>query len=95
MKEKTQSLKASSHNQRFFYSVFKKMLSYCLRCRKNPESKNTTLVRTKKGRIMLLLKSAVCDRKNIKIYLRERSEWEFRCAAQFLGCSFQMFSFLN
>ena len=34
----------------------KKMLSYCLKCRKNTESKNTKVVKTKNGRIMLLSK---------------------------------------
>ena len=33
------------------------MLSYCLECRKNTESKNS---KTKNGRIMLLSKCAVC-----------------------------------
>ena len=32
------------------------MLSYCLKCRKNTESKNPKVTRTKKGRIVLLLK---------------------------------------
>ena len=39
------------------------MLSNCLKCRKNTKSKNPKFVRTKNGRIMLLLKSAVCDSK--------------------------------
>ena len=30
------------------------MLSYCLKCRKNTESKNLKIVRTKNGRIMLV-----------------------------------------
>ena len=30
------------------------MLSYCLKCRRNNESKNTKAVRSKNGRIMLL-----------------------------------------
>ena len=42
------------------------MLSYCLRCRKNTESKNLKVVKTKNGRIMLLLKCAVCDSKKSK-----------------------------
>ena len=29
------------------------MLSYCFKCRKNTESKNLKVVRTKMGRIML------------------------------------------
>ena len=43
------------------------MLSYCLKCRKNTESKNTKVVRTKNGRIMLLSKCALCDRIKSKL----------------------------
>ena len=42
------------------------MLSYCLKCGKNTESKNQTAVRTKKRRRMLLSKRAVCDSQNLK-----------------------------
>ena len=47
------------------------MLSYYLKNRKNTESKNPNVVRTKNRRITLLLKCAVCDR--IKIYQRARN----------------------
>ena len=43
------------------------MLSYCLKCRKNTESKNPKLSRTKNRRIMLLSKCVVCDSKNSKL----------------------------
>ena len=36
------------------------MLSYCLKCRKNTESKNQKVVKTKSGRIMILSKCAMC-----------------------------------
>ena len=40
------------------------MLSYyCLKCRKNAESKNPKVARTKNGGIMLLSRCAVCDSK--------------------------------
>ena len=39
------------------------MLSYCLKCRKNTDSKNPKFVKAKNGRIMLLSKFAVCDSK--------------------------------
>ena len=43
------------------------MLVYCLKCRKkNTESKNPKVVRTKNGRIMLLSKCEVCDSKRSK-----------------------------
>ena len=39
------------------------MLSYCLKCRKNTESKNPKVARTKNGRIRLLSKCIVYDSK--------------------------------
>ena len=36
------------------------MLSSCLKCRKNTESKNPKNVRTKNGRIILLAECEVC-----------------------------------
>ena len=42
------------------------MLSYCLKCRNNTESKNPKVGRTKNGRIMLLSKCAVYDCKKSK-----------------------------
>ena len=47
------------------------MLSHCLKCRKNTESKNAKVVRTKTGRIMLLSKCEVCDSKKLK-FIKER-----------------------
>ena len=43
------------------------MLSHCLKCRKNTESKNPNVVKTKNGTIMLLSKCAVCDTKKLKV----------------------------
>ena len=42
------------------------MLCYFLMCRKNTESKNPKVVRTKKGGIMLLSKCVVRDCKKLK-----------------------------
>ena len=44
------------------------MLSYCLKCRRNRESKYTKVAKTKNGGIMLLPKCAVCDSKKVKMY---------------------------
>ena len=53
---------------------YKTMLSYCLKCRKNTESKNPKVARTKKARAILLSKFAVCNSKiSSKNYQRERS----------------------
>ena len=37
------------------------MLSHCLKCRKNTESKNSKVLRIKNGRIMFLSQYVVCD----------------------------------
>ena len=42
------------------------MLSCCLKCRKNTESKNPKLCKAKNGRKMLLSKCAECDSKKTK-----------------------------
>ena len=47
------------------------MLSYCLKCRKNTESKNPKVVKTKNRRMMLLSKCSVCDSKKLK-FIKER-----------------------
>ena len=39
------------------------MLSYCLKCRKNTESKNPKVLKIRNRRILLLSKCAVCDDK--------------------------------
>ena len=47
------------------------MLSHCLKCRKNTESKNPKVAKTNNERIMLLSKCAVCDRKKSK-FIKEQ-----------------------
>ena len=47
------------------------MLSYCLKCRKNTESKNPKVARTKNRRIMLLPKMVACNNKNSK-FIKQR-----------------------
>ena len=42
------------------------MLLYCLKCRKNTESKNPKVARSQDRRIMLLSKCAACDSKKSK-----------------------------
>ena len=49
------------------------MLSSCLKCRKNTESKNPKVARTKNGRIMLLSKCAVCDSEKSKFIKQEEA----------------------
>ena len=51
------------------------MLSYCLKCRKNTDSKNPKVVRTKHGRIVLLLKSSVCNSKKSKFLKEQEAQW--------------------
>ena len=49
------------------------MLSYCLKCRKNTESKNRKVARSKNGRIMLLPKCAVCHSKKSKFIKQQEA----------------------
>ena len=51
----------------------KQILSYCLKCRKNTESKNPKAVKTKNWRIMLLSKCTVCNSKKSEFTKRARS----------------------
>ena len=44
------------------------MLSYCLKCRKNTESKISKVLKTINERIMLLSNCVVCGSKKIMIY---------------------------
>ena len=53
--------------------MYRIMLSYCLRCRKNTESKNPNVVGTKHERIMLLSKCAVRDSKKSKFIKEEET----------------------
>ena len=47
-------------------NLYKTLLSYFLKCRKNTGSRNPKVVRTKNGRIMLLSKCLVCNSKKLK-----------------------------
>ena len=49
------------------------MLWCCLKCRKNTESKNSKVVKTKNGRTMLLSKCEVCDIKKSKLIKEEKA----------------------
>ena len=44
------------------------MLSYCLKCRKNTESKDPKFLKINKGKIMLSSKFAIrCNKKKLKL----------------------------
>ena len=49
------------------------MSSYCLKCRKNTESKNPKGSRTKNARMMLLSKCVVCDSKKSKFIKQQET----------------------
>ena len=53
------------------------MLSYCLKCRKNTESKNAKFARTKNGRIMLLSKCEISDSKKSK-FIKHKKLVEYK-----------------
>ena len=50
-----------------------------LKCRKNTESKNPKVARTKNGRIMLLSKCAVCDSKKSKFIKQQEASRLLSC----------------
>ena len=54
------------------------MLPYCLKGKKNRESKNPKVVRTKNGRIMRLSKCAVCDSKKLKFINEQEASGLFK-----------------
>ena len=49
------------------------MLSHCLKCRKNTESKDPKIVRTKNGRIMVLSKCEVYKSKKLKFIKQQEA----------------------
>ena len=49
------------------------MLSNCLKCGKNKEIKSPKVSRTKNGRIMILSKCTVCDRKKSKFIKQQEA----------------------
>ena len=51
--------------------MYKTMLSYCLKCRKNTQNKNPEVVKAKNGKIMILSKCSVCNSKKLK-FLEEQ-----------------------
>ena len=51
------------------------MLLYCLKCRKNTESKNPNALKTNNEGIMLLLNCAVCDSKKPR-FVKEQEACE-------------------
>ena len=48
------------------------MLPYCLKCRKNTESKNPKFVKIKSGKIKLFSKWEVCDSKQSKLVKEQK-----------------------
>ena len=50
------------------------MLSYCLKCKKNTESINPTVLRTTNGKMMILLKCAICDSKKSKFIKEQQAK---------------------
>ena len=51
------------------------MIFYCLKCRKNIESKNLKVLKTKNGKIMLLSNCTVCDDKKLNS-IKEKEDRE-------------------
>ena len=56
------------------------MTSYCFKNRKNTESKNPKVVKTKNGKIMLLSQFAVCSSESSK-FIKEQQTKELKSNA--------------
>ena len=49
------------------------MLSYCLKCRQNTESKIADISKTKNRKVMLLPRRAVCGNKKSKLFTEQEA----------------------
>ena len=56
-----------------WYSIYKTILLYCLKRRKNAESKNPKVVKTKNRRIMFLWKCLACDIKRSRFIKEQKA----------------------
>ena len=54
-------------------TMYKTISLYCLKCRKNTESKNPAIVKTKNGRIMLLSRCTLCHSKKPKFLKKQEA----------------------
>ena len=50
------------------------MLSYCLKCKKNTESINPKVLKTTKGKTMILSKYAICSSKKSKFIKKQQAK---------------------
>ena len=51
------------------------MFSNCLKCRKNTESKNPNVLKTKKGRVMFSSKRVLRDSKKLRFIKEQEARW--------------------
>ena len=56
-----------------FQSIYKTILSCCLKCRRNTERKDPKVARTKNERIIILSKCAVCNSKKSKFIKQQEA----------------------
>ena len=50
------------------------MLSYCLKCKKNPERINPKVSKTRNGKTMILSKCAICGSKKSKFIKEQQAK---------------------
>ena len=50
------------------------MLSYCLKCKKNTESKNPKVLKTSNGKAMILSKCIICGSKKSKFIKAQQAK---------------------
>ena len=75
MRKEIKNVKIGTVNQ-IFYAIYKTMLSYCLMCRKDTESKKPKFKKIKKGKIMLSSNCAVRGSKT-SIFIKEKKTVDY------------------
>ena len=76
IKEAVKNLETSTVYQKFQY-IYKPVLSYCLKCRKNTENSSPKVANTNKGKLILLSKCAV---KVISRFIQEQQARGLLCS---------------
>ena len=80
MKEEIKNLKALIVHQRIHF-IYKTMQSYCLKCRIHAESKNPSVAKKNKGKVIISSKRALCDTKNSRFIKEQEASGLLRIKA--------------
>ena len=59
--------------KKYILIKYKAILSYCLKCRKNTESINPRVLKTRNGKTIILSKCAICGSKKSKFIKKQEA----------------------